>query len=161
MRKNMKTKVKFSVDSWLFGIENPKGNIEQILFARKMAEYEGIENCNRLAKLNFEDDNINKAFLGAVAMDETLVLGYEGWSDSSLHLCIRSGRSAVRIATGSFPSREIIMYDDYRNAILLNKLSEKQIEAVFNELWNNMDLIQPQPRYLWREDIQNNNQSNK
>lgn len=78
MRKNMKTKVKFSVESLLFGIENPRGNIEQILFARKMAEYEGMKNCNRLAKLSFEDDTINKAFSGAVAMDETLVLGYEG-----------------------------------------------------------------------------------
>lgn len=145
--------MKFSVESLLIGIENPKGDIEQVLFARKMAEYEGMKNCNRLAKLNFEDDTINKAFSGAVAMDETLVLGYEGWSDSTLHLCIRSGRSALRIATGSFPSRKIIMYDDYRNTILLNKLSEKQIENIFIELWNDMDLIQPKSKFLWREDF--------
>lgn len=150
----MKTKVKFTVDSLLFGIENPRGNIEQILFARKVAEYEGIENCNRLAKLNFEDDTVNIAFSGAVAMDETLILGHDGWSDSRVHICIRSGRSAVRIATGNFPSREIIMYDDYRNAILLNKLSDKQIEEIFIELWNNMDLIQPKSKFLWREDIE-------
>lgn len=149
----MKTKMKFSVDSLLFGIENPKGNIEQVLFARKMAEYEGIENCNRLAKLSFEDDTVNKAFSGAVAMDETLILGHEGWRDSTLHLCIRSGRSAVRIATGHFPSQEIVMFEDYREAILLHKLSEKEIEEVFNELWNNMDMIQPKSKFLWREDI--------
>lgn len=76
-------------------------------------------------------------------MDGTLVLGYEGWNDSMLHLCVRNGTSAVRIATGSFPSREIVMYEDYRQAILLNKLSEKHIEEIFNELWSNMDLIQP------------------
>lgn len=154
MRKNMKTKVKFSVESLLFGSENPKGNIEQVMFARKMAEYEGIENCNRLAKLSFEDDTVNKALLGAVAMDETLILGDEGWSDSTLHLCIRSGRSAVRIATGNFPGREIMMYDDYKNAILPNKLSEKQIKEIFSEVWNHMDLIQPKSRFLWREDIE-------
>lgn len=154
MSKNTKTKVKFSVDSLVFGIENPRGNIEQIMFARKMAEYEGLENCNRLAKLNFEDDTVNKAFSGAVAIDETLILGYEGWSNSRLHLCIRSGRSGVRIATGNFPSREIIMYDDYRSAILLNKLLDKQIEEIFIELWNNMDLIQPKSRFLWLEDIE-------
>jgi len=146
--------MKFSVDSLLFGIENPKGKTEQIMFARKMAEYEGIENCNRLAQLCFEDDTVNRAFSGAVAMDETLILGYEGWSDSRLHLCIRSGRSAVRIATGSFPNQEILMYDDYRNVILLNELSEKQIEEIFIALWNNMDLIQPKPRFLLREDIE-------
>lgn len=154
MRKNMKTKVRFSVDSLLFGIENPRGNIEQIMFARKMAEYEGIENCNHLAQLRFEDDTVNKAFSGAVAMDETLILGYEGWSESRLHICIRSGRSAVRIATGNFPSREIMMYDDYKNAILPNKLSEKQIKEIFIEVWNNMDMIQPKSKFLWREDIE-------
>lgn len=150
----MKTKMKFSVESLLFGIENPKGSIEQVLFARKMAAYQGIENCNRLAKLSFEDDTVNKTFSGAVAMDETLVLGNEGWSDSTLHLCIRSGRSAVRIATGNFPGREIMIYDDYRNAVLLNKLSEIQIKEIFVEVWNNMDLIQPKSRFLWREDIE-------
>ncbi len=154
MRKNIKTKVKFSVESLLFGIENPRGNIEQVLFAMKMAEYEGIENCNRLAKLSFGDDTVNKAFSGAVAMDETLILGHEGWSDSTLHLCIRSGRSAVRIATGHFPSQEIVMFEDYREAILLHKLSEKEIEEVFNELWNNMDMLQPKSKFLWREDIE-------
>lgn len=146
--------MKFTVDSLLFGIENPRGKTEQIMFARKMAEYEGIENCNRLAQLSFEDSSINRAFSGAVAMGETLILGYEGWSDSRLHICIRSGRSAVRIATGSFPNQEIIIYDDYKNAILLNKLSDKQIEEIFIALWNNMDLIQPKSRFLWREDIE-------
>jgi hypothetical protein len=148
----MKSTMKFEIESLLFGIENPKGKIEQVLFASKMAEYEGMPDCNRLARLTFDDITVNKAFAGAVTMDETLVLGYEGWNDSMLHLCIRSGISAVRIATGSFPSREIVMYDDYKEAILLNKLSEKQIEEIFNELWNNMDLIQPKPKFMFKEE---------
>jgi hypothetical protein len=57
------------------------------------------------------------------------------------------------MATGSFPSREIVMYEDYREVILLNKLSEKQIEEIFNELWNTMDLIQPKLKYRYREDF--------
>lgn len=149
----MNSQMTFEIESLLFGIENPKGNIGQVLFAKKMAEYEGMPNCNRLAQLIFNDHTVNQALAGAVDTDETLVLGYEGWNDSLLHLCVRSGRTAVRMATGSFPSREIVMYEDYREAILLNKLSEKQIEEIFNELWNNMDLIQPQPKYLWKEDI--------
>ena len=148
----MKITIQFEIESLLFGIENPKGNVELVLFARRMAEYEGMPNCNRLARLIFTDDTVHQALAGAVSLDETLVLGYEGWSDSVLHLCIRSGRNAVRIATGSFPSREIVMYEEYGEAILLNKLSEKQIEEIFNELWNNMDLIQPRSKYLWRED---------
>lgn len=121
----MKTTFEFSVESLLFGIENPKGNIEQVLFATKMAEREGIPTCNRLAKLSFEDESVNKAMAGAVPLDETFVLGYEGLSDSVFHLCIRRGRTAIRMATGSFPSREIVIYDDYSNAALLNKLSEE------------------------------------
>lgn len=149
----MKTTLRFSIESLLFGIENPKGNSEQVLFARKMAEHEGMPKCNRLARLIFNDTTVNQPLPGATSVDETLILGSEGWNDSVLHLCIRSGRSAVRIATGSFPSREIVMYEEYKEAILLNKLSDKQIEEIFKELWNNMDLIQPQPKYLWREEI--------
>ncbi|WP_435522952.1 hypothetical protein [Chryseobacterium indoltheticum] len=57
----MKTTFEFSVESLLFGIENPKGNIEQVLFAKKLAEHEGIPNCNRLAKLSFADEFVNTA----------------------------------------------------------------------------------------------------
>lgn len=144
----MNSAMKFEIESLLFGMENPKGNIEQVLFASKMAEFEGMPNCNRLAKLIFKDNTVNQALAGAVALDETLFLGYEGWNESVLHLCIRSGRSAVRIATGSFPSRKIVMCEDYNEAILLNKLSEKQIEEIFNVLWTHMDLIQPKSKYL-------------
>lgn len=148
----MKTTFEFSVESLLFGIENPKGNIEQVLFARKMAEHEGILNCNRLVKLSFADDSINKAMTGAVSLDETLVLGYDGWSDSIFHFCIRSGRTAIRMATGSFPHREIVLHDDYSNDVLLNKLSEEQIKKDFDFIWENMDLMQPKSGYMFRED---------
>jgi len=148
----MKATFEFSVESLLFGFENPKGNIEQVLFAKKMAEHEGISNCNRLAKLSFADESVNKAVAGAVSLNETLVLGYEGWSDCVFHLCIRSERTAIRMATGSFPSREIVMYEDYSNAVLLDKLSEEQIKEVFDFVWNNMDLMQPKPGYMFRED---------
>lgn len=141
----MKNKISFSIETLLFGIENPKGAIEQVLFATKMAEHEGMPYCNRLAKLTFTDPTVNKALPGAVPLDETLILGYEGWSDTTLHLCIRSGRSACKIATGSFPNREINIYDDYRHAIILRKLSDKDIKEIFNYVWDNMEVIQPNP----------------
>ncbi|WP_026769744.1 hypothetical protein [Asinibacterium sp. OR53] len=147
----MKNKISYSIETLLFGIENPKGAIEQVLFANKMAEHEGMPHCNRLAKLTFTDLTVNRALPGAVPLDETLILGYEGWSDSTLHLCIRSGRSACKIATGSFPNREIEIYDDYRHAILLRKLSDKDIKEIFNHVWDNMELIQPNPNPI-RED---------
>ena len=142
--------MQFSIESLLFGIENPKGNVRQVLFARKMAECEGMPNCNRLARLTFNDFTVKQPVAGAISLEDTLILGYEGWNDSVLHLCIRSGRSAVRIATGSFISLEIVMYEEYMEAILLNKLSEREIEAVFNELCNNMDLIKPKPKFIFK-----------
>lgn len=117
-----------------------------------MAKHEGISNCNRLAKLSFADESVNRAVAGAVPLDETLFLGYEGWSESVFHLCIRSGRTTIRMATGSFPSREIVIYEDYIHSILLNKLNEKQIKEVFDFIWNNLDVIQPKPGYMFRED---------
>ncbi|WP_404986196.1 hypothetical protein ACI513_03590 [Chryseobacterium sp. M5] len=148
----METILKFTIDSLLFGYENPKGNIEQVLFAKKMADKEGITNFNSLAKLNFADETVNKALAGTASLNETLVLGYEGWSKSIFHLCIRSGRTAIRMATGSFPNREIVIYDDYRNVILLNKLTDKQIKDTFDFLWNNMDMIQPKSGFMFTED---------
>lgn len=148
----METTLKFTIDSLLFGFENPKGNIELVLFAKKMADKEGIPNFNRLAKLSFADETLNKSLTGAASLDEKLVLGHEGWTNSIFHLCIRSGRTAIRMATDSFPNGEIIIYDDYRNVILLNKLTEKQIKDTFDFLWDNMDLIQPKLGFMFNED---------
>ena len=147
----MKNKISFNIETLLFGIENPKGAIEQVLFAKMMAEHEGMPYCNRLAKLTFTDPAVNKALPGAVPLDETLIIGYEGWSNNTLHLCIRSGRSACKIATGSFPNREIEIYDDYRHAIIPRKLSDKDIQEIFNHIWDNMEAIQPNPKPI-RED---------
>lgn len=147
----MKSKISFSIKTLLFGIENPKGAIEQVLFAKMMAEHLGMPCCNCLAKLTFADTNINKALSGAVPLDETLIIGYEGWNDNTLHLCIRSGRTACKIATGSSTNREIEIFDDYRNAIILRKLSEKEIMEIFNYVWDNMEIIQPDPNPI-RED---------
>lgn len=139
----MKSKLSLNIESLLYGIENPKGAINQVLFAKRLAEHEGMRFFNRLARLTFTDPAINKALAGAVPLDETLLVGYEGWNDAELHLCIRSGQSACRIATGYFPNREISIHDEYRHAIILRKLSDKEIQQVFAYIWDNLELIQP------------------
>ncbi|MCW3170717.1 hypothetical protein OMO38_19480 [Chryseobacterium sp. 09-1422] len=99
----MKTTLQFLIESLLFRSGDPIGNIEQVLFARKMADCEGIPNCNRLARLTFNDLTVNQALAGAASLNKTLVLGFEAWNDSVLHLCIRIGKSVVSIATGYLP----------------------------------------------------------
>lgn len=148
----MENTVLSGVESLLFGAENPRGDIGQVLFARKMAESEGLKDCNRLVRLTFENSHINRAFYGEVFFDETLLMGYEGWSDCILHLCIRIGRHAIKIATGSFPSGQITFYDDYKKAVMVGKLSEEKIREVFSFVCGNMDLIQPKPKYMMGKD---------
>lgn len=142
----MKKKFSFKIETLLFGIENPKGAIEQVLFAKKVATHEGIAFFNRLACLTFTDPTINKAFSGGVPMDETLLIGYEGWSDAILHLCIKSGQSILKVATGCLLSQEVTIHSEYRNAILLCKLSDKEIKEIFTHVWSNLDEIRPNPR---------------
>ena len=144
----MKKKFSFNIESLLYGIENPKGAIVQVMFAKKMADHEGIHSFNRLARVEFGNKKINRAFLGTVAFDETLLLGHEGWNYAVLHLCIRSGQRACKIATAYFPNREIDFQSDYQNAIIQQKLSEKEITEIFNHVWDNMEVIQPHPKQL-------------
>ena len=144
----MKDRFLFNIESLLYGIESPKGAIEQVIFAKKVAEHEGLQFSNRLARVTFDNPAINKEMPGAVPLDETLLLGYEGWNDTVLHLCIRSGRSVCKIATGYSSNREVTIHDEYRHAIILRKLTDRQIREFFNHVWNNLQCIQPIAKLL-------------
>lgn len=139
----MKNKFSFSIESLLYGIENPKGPIAQVLFAKKIAEHEGMRSFNFLTRLTFTDPSLNKAFPGAMPLDETLLLGHEGFNDAVMHLYIRSGQRACKMATAYFPTREITVDDQYRHALILRKLSNEEINQVFTYAWNNLELIRP------------------
>jgi len=47
------------------------------------------------------------------------------------------------VATGYFPKRVAIMHDDYKQAILLHKLTDNQIHKVFTYVWDHPETIQP------------------
>lgn len=144
----MKNQFTFQVESLLYGIENPKGAIEHVLFAKRMAEYLGIDSFNRIARVSFGDNGINKEVAGAVPLEETLLLGQEGWNDTVLHLCIRSRRSACKIATVHFPNREVTIDGQYRQTLIMRKLTGSEIQQIFNYVWDNLELIQPMDKYL-------------
>lgn len=144
----MKTQFSFHIESLLYGIENPKGAIEHVLFAKKVVEHEGLQTFNRLARVTFDDPAINKALPGGVPLDETLLLGFEGWNDTVLHLCVRSGKSACKIATGYLIGRKVIVHNEYSHALLLRKLSEREVSEFFDYVWSNLECIQPIPKHL-------------
>lgn len=144
----MKSKFKFSIDSLLYGLEYPKGKIEHMMFAQKVAVHEGMDRFNRLAQIKFEDPQINSAFPGGVLLDETLLIGLDNYGNVTLHLCVRSKQSTLQIASGDSFNRKIEIHEAYRDVILLKKLSDKQIAEIFNFVWDNSEVIEPNPRQI-------------
>lgn len=144
----MKSKFKFIIESLLHGIEYPKGKIEHMIFAEKVAKYEGMNYFNRLAQVKFEDLQINKAFPGGIPLDETLLIGLDNYTDVRLVLCIKSKHDTCKIATGVSSNRIVKIEDQYRDVILLKKLTDKQITELFNFVWDNLEVIQPSPQQL-------------
>ncbi|WP_367209120.1 hypothetical protein [Sphingobacterium sp. R2] len=144
----MKTKLSFTITSLLYGFDNPKGSIENVLFAKKVAKHEGFEFFNRIANVAFDDCTINKAMPGSMPLYETILLAYEFGGDITLHLCIKGEKSTCRIATGSFKDKSVNIHNEYNHAMLLNKLSDIEINKIFNHVWDNIEIIQPIPRIL-------------
>lgn len=139
----MNTKLKFKIQNLLYNTVDLKGPLVQVLFAKKFTDYEGAFSFNRLARVSFENTAINKALPGAVPLEETLLLGEEGYSYSTLHLCIRGKNIVCRVATGYFPKRAVVIHDGYREAILLHKLTDAEIHEVFIRVWDHPEIIQP------------------
>ncbi|WP_286850640.1 MULTISPECIES: hypothetical protein [Sphingobacterium] len=141
----MKKEFTFEIESLLSGNENPKGPIEQVLFAMRHAKYIGKIACSNIARITFSYPNMNAAIPGGSPIDETLLIRYEDFGQTQLHLCVRSGKDSLRVASGYFPTEEINIYSEYQHALLLCKLSENQIKDILKFTWSNMDLIQPKP----------------
>lgn len=139
----MKKKFSFSVQPLLYNTEDLKGPIPQVFFARQFAEHEGAFYYNRLARVSFERPGINKAIPGAVPLIETLLLGEQQSEHSTLHLCIRAAHSCCKVATGYYPKRTIVIHTEYRHALLLDQLSDKEIEQVYTYIWNHPESIMP------------------
>lgn len=146
----MKNKLSFKIESLLYGIENPRGGIEQVLFAQKVAKHEGMDFFDCLARLTFDNIKINKAFPGGTPTDETLVIGHQRGNGTVIHLCVRAGQSTLKIATAYLPSKEVIVHNEYNTAILQGKLSVVEINGIFNHIWKNMEQIQPRARHFYK-----------
>jgi hypothetical protein len=139
----MKTKSFFSIQSLLYNTDDLKGPLTQVLFARKFADYIGMDRVNQLARVQFENADFHKAFPGIETLKETLLIGESRINLITQHLCIRGDKSGCHVATGCFPSRTIVIHDEYRNAILPVKLSDRQIKEIFVYVWSNPELLLP------------------
>ncbi|GAB3427980.1 hypothetical protein [Niabella aquatica] len=127
----------------LYNTEDLKGPLTQVFFARQFAEYEGAFYYNRLARVSFERPGVNKSIPGGIPLIETLLLGEKQSEHSTLHLCIRAAHSCCKVATGYHPSRTVVLHPEYRTALLLDYLSDKEIEQVFAYIWDHPEWIEP------------------
>ena len=147
----MENQTFFNIESLVYGIEYPKSPIVQGLFAEKVAKQEKIRDMNCLARITFHDALINRALPGGVPLEETLLLGREGY-DSHLHICARAGQSTLRIATGYFPKGKIVVHEEYRHAIILRKLSEREVREILTYVRDNPEVVAHPPPKNWEED---------
>ncbi|MGE9310844.1 hypothetical protein ACLOAU_04340 [Niabella sp. CJ426] len=138
----MKTNTFFAIRSLIKGIEYPQAPIQQGLFAEDFAEQHGFK-FNRLAMLTIEIHSIHQPLAGAPSLYETLIIGQESLTDCLLHICIRGQYSYLTVASAIKSTGVITVSEDYNEAILMKKLSTRQIEEIFEYIWNNMTCIEP------------------
>lgn len=139
----MKTKFVFTIQPLLYDTPDLKGPIIQVFFAKQFMEEGGEFYYNRLARVTFEKPNINKSLPGAVPLIETLLMGEQKWDHSTLHLCIRGTGCYLKVATGYFPKRITTTHKEYGDALLLDKLTNKEIEGLFAYIWDHPESIKP------------------
>ncbi|MCT1526078.1 hypothetical protein ACS126_03550 [Sphingobacterium lactis] len=144
----MKKKFTFEIESLLTGIEMPRGPIDQMLFANRFAEHMGWFRFSYLARVTFAEPTINTTFPGGNPLDETLLIANYTPEGIELHLCVRGGRSCLRVAAAYLPKKEVIVCREYTREILLRKLNDKEIEEIFAYVWDNMEVIYPKPGRL-------------
>ena len=140
----MKTNTFFTIRSLIKGIEYPQAPIQQGLFAEDFAAQHGFK-FNRLAMLTMEIHSIHHPLAGAPSLYETLIIGQESLTDCTLHICIRGQYSYLTVASALKSTGVITVSEEYNEAILMKKLSIKQIEEIFQYIWNNRDSIDPIP----------------
>ncbi|MBZ4187669.1 hypothetical protein [Niabella beijingensis] len=139
----MKTKFTFTIQPLLYNTPDLKGPITQVFFAKQYMEEEGAFYYNRLARLTFEKQNVHLTLPGAMPLIETLIFGEQQRNHSTLHLCIRGERTYCKVATGYFPKRIAVTHKEYEDALLMGKLTKKEIQELFAYIWDHPESIKP------------------
>lgn len=149
----MRNKLTFTIETLLHGIENVRGPIEQVNFARNFADYQKIPRLNQLVRIKFRDGAGHRSFPGAVPLEDTLIIGCDSYVERTHYICVMAENSGLYVAKGHYPDRRIKIQKDYRDALILDKLSDEDIQEIFNYIWDHPDEMQPSST-PWTDDME-------
>ncbi|SEW24617.1 hypothetical protein SAMN05421841_1809 [Chryseobacterium wanjuense] len=113
-----------------------------MLFAQDMAKL-GDEKFNRLARVWFEDETIHQYWEGdGYTGHDTLIIGTQYKNDMHLGLWVDEGVRGVPVAMAFQSDKEAIITPVYKKKEYHKKLSEEQIQEIFNYLFDNTHLLE-------------------
>ncbi len=141
----MKSKMSFIVQSLLFYTDQVKGPLEQVMFAQKIARFLQMDNFNQLARVEFSEPKVHKTFTGQELLIECLIIGNVTAGQGEQHIVVRAKETGLFVATGYLPERTVEFHEDYKSAILMEKLADADINLLFNYLWDNPSLLEFRP----------------
>jgi hypothetical protein len=112
------------------------------LFAQEMTEH-AKEDFNRLARVWFDDETIlQRREADGYTGHDTLIIGMQYANDLKLTLWIDEGVRGTPVAMAFQSDRKIIITPIYKKAKYYRKLSPEQIKLIFDEVFNNPQLIE-------------------
>jgi len=143
----MTTQFQFKIQNLLSIKDNIlSGPMSPFLFAQEMAKSEG-ENFNRLARLCCQDETVHQyRENGGFTGHDTLIIGTQYQNDLFLSLWIDEGVKGVPVAMAFQSHRDILITPIYYQKKYYRKLTEEQIQQIFDFLFDNPHLIEPQQK---------------
>lgn len=118
------------------------GPMSPMLFAQEMTEHTK-EKFNRLARVWFEDETIMQRREGeGFTGHDILIIGMQYANDLKLTLWIDEGVRGTPVAMAFQTNRKIIITTIYKKARYHRKLSPEEIKLIFDEVFDNPQLIE-------------------
>jgi hypothetical protein len=112
------------------------GPMSPTLFAKEMAQQSGFK-YNRLARVWFADERINQCYEdGGLTGHDTLLIGNAYNNDLLLTLWVDSGVGGTPVAMAyRSDNGEVIMTEVYAGQRYAKKLTKKQVEEIFADVF--------------------------
>jgi len=138
----MEKKLKFSIQTLLSEKDGKvSAPMSPMLFAEEMSKKTGLK-FNRLARVWFEDEAINQIKEDVLYTGhDTLIVAHEILNDLMLSLWVDIGIGGVPIAMAFRSDREILMTKVYYQEPYERKLTEQEVQLIFDFVFSNPDSL--------------------
>ncbi|WP_431609246.1 hypothetical protein [Chryseobacterium sp. 'Rf worker isolate 10'] len=108
-----------------------------LLFAKEMAKQNQVK-FNRLVRVSFDDETIHqRPEDGGYTGHDTLIIAAQYLNDLYLSMWVDEGVYGIPVAMTFQSDRELIITSAYKEAQFARKLSVKEIQEIFNYIFDN------------------------